>query len=84
MSREIGLASRPGPNDLFLAAGKRLTPRGHGDRLPGMIAEMGPWLREGRIVSVETVVDGLENASKVFIDVLRGANTGKMLVRMVR
>ena len=30
----------------------------------------------------ETVVDGLENAPQAFIDLLDGANTGKMLVRI--
>jgi hypothetical protein len=30
----------------------------------------------------ETVVDGLERAPEAFIDLLRGGNTGKMLVRL--
>jgi NADPH-dependent curcumin reductase CurA len=30
----------------------------------------------------ETVVDGLDNAPQAFIDLLRGANTGKMIVRL--
>ncbi|MER5620076.1 NADP-dependent oxidoreductase [Streptosporangium sp. NPDC002544] len=79
----------PGPNNLFLAVGKRLTLRGfivsdHQARLPDMVAEVGAWLREGRLVSMETVVDGLENAPRAFIDMLRGASTGKMVVRLVR
>ena len=32
--------------------------------------------------AAETVVDGLQNAPQAFIDLLRGANTGKMLVRL--
>ncbi|MEU8377944.1 NADP-dependent oxidoreductase [Streptosporangium sp. NPDC048865] len=79
----------PGPRNLGLAVGKRLTLRGfivsdHPGRLPDMVAEVGAWLREGKITFAETVVDGLENAPQAFIDMLRGANTGKMLVRLAR
>ncbi|WP_440072385.1 NADP-dependent oxidoreductase [Streptosporangium sp. OZ121] len=78
----------PGPRNMGLTVGKRLTLRGfivsdHQARLPDMIAEVGTWLREGKITFTETVVDGLENAPRAFIDMLRGANTGKMLVRLV-
>ena len=40
------------------------------------------WLREGKIAHAETIVDGLDRAPGAFIDLLRGANTGKMLVRL--
>jgi NADPH-dependent curcumin reductase CurA len=75
------------PRNLFLAVGKRLTMRGfiigdHSSRMRDMIAEVGGWLREGRIAADETVVDGLENAPAAFIGLLRGENTGKMIVRL--
>ena len=78
---------QPGPRNLFLAVGKRLTLRGfivtdHGARQPDLIAEIAPAVRDGRIAFRETVVDGLENAPQAFIDLLRGANTGKMLVNL--
>ncbi|MFY9926508.1 MAG: NADP-dependent oxidoreductase [Streptosporangiaceae bacterium] len=77
----------PGPTNIRLVITKRLTLRGfivtdHQDRTPAMIAEVGGWLSEGKISHSETVVDGLENAPDAFIDLLRGANTGKMLVRL--
>jgi NADPH-dependent curcumin reductase CurA len=77
----------PGPRNLALAVGKRLTLRGfivsdHGERMPDLLAEVGPALADGRIVVRETVVDGLAQAPRAFIDLLRGANTGKMLVRL--
>jgi hypothetical protein len=76
-----------GPRNLNQAIGKRLTLRGfivsdHGARTPDLLAEVGPALADGRIVVRETVVDGLERAPQAFIDLLRGANTGKMLVRL--
>ncbi|GAA3142232.1 NADP-dependent oxidoreductase [Planomonospora alba] len=75
------------PRNLFQAVGKRLTLRGfivgdHSTRMPDMIAEVGGWLREGRITADETVVEGLENAPEAFIGLLSGANTGKMVVRL--
>jgi NADPH-dependent curcumin reductase CurA len=50
--------------------------------MPDLLAEVGPALADGRIKVRETVVDGLERAPQAFIDLLRGANTGKMLVRL--
>ena len=76
-----------GPSNLGLVVSKRLTLRGfiiidHQDRLADMVADVSAWLREGKIAHAETVVDGLDRAPGAFIDLLRGANTGKMLVRL--
>jgi NADPH-dependent curcumin reductase CurA len=76
-----------GPGNLNLVITKRLTLRGfivsdHGNRLPDMIADVSGWLRDGKLSHAETVVDGLDHAPEAFIDLLRGANTGKMLVRL--
>ncbi|MGW4470289.1 NADP-dependent oxidoreductase [Nonomuraea sp. NPDC004354] len=75
------------PRNLALAIGKRLTLRGfivsdHMNRMSDMVTEIGGWLREGRISYQETVVDGLENAPEAFLGMLRGENTGKMIVRV--
>ena len=77
----------PGPSNLGLVVSKRLTLRGfiiidHQHRTPDMIADVSGWLREGKITHAETIVDGLDHAPGAFIDLLRGANTGKMLVRL--
>ena len=78
----------PGPRNLSQAVGKRLTLRGfiifdHEDRRAAFVEEVAPLLRDGRITARETVVDGgIEAAPQAFIDLLRGANTGKMLVRL--
>jgi NADPH-dependent curcumin reductase CurA len=55
------------------------------DYLPRMgefYAEMAPWLADGTVKSRETVVDGLEQAPEAFLGLFKGANTGKMLVRL--
>ena len=76
-----------GPDNLTLVIGKRLTLRGfivsdHQDRTPAMIADVSGWLREGKLLHTETVVDGLDQAPSAFINLLRGHNTGKMIVRL--
>ncbi len=76
-----------GPRNLGLAVSKRLTLRGfiivdHGDRMPAMVSDVSGWLAGGQLTHAETVVDGLAQAPGAFIDLLRGGNTGKMLVRL--
>jgi NADPH-dependent curcumin reductase CurA len=76
-----------GPHNLGLVIGKRLTLRGfivsdHQDRLPAMIADVSGWLRDGKLFHAETVIDGLDQAPSAFINLLRGHNTGKMIVRL--
>jgi NADPH-dependent curcumin reductase CurA len=41
-----------------------------------------PHLRAGRMVPDDTVVEGIGNVVDAFIGVLRGANTGKMIVQV--
>lgn len=77
----------PAPRNLMLAIGKQLTLRGFlvgGQRQHSaeFAAKMSAWLADGSVRYDETVVDGLENAPKAFMDLLEGANTGKMLVRL--
>jgi hypothetical protein len=76
-----------GPSNLGLVITKRLTLRGfivsdHQQRMPDMVADISAWLRDGTLSHAETIVDGLDHAPDAFIDLLRGANTGKMLVRL--
>jgi NADPH-dependent curcumin reductase CurA len=77
----------PGPRNLPLLIGKRLTLRGfivsdHMDRYDDFVREVGGWIRDGRLTFEETVLSGIENAVEAFLAMLRGANTGKMLVRL--
>jgi NADPH-dependent curcumin reductase CurA len=77
----------PGPRNLAMTIGKRLTLRGflvfdHADLRPQFEAEVGQWLADGKIVWRETFVDGIDNAVKGFQDLMAGANQGKMLIRL--
>jgi NADPH-dependent curcumin reductase CurA len=77
----------PAPRNLMLAIGKQLTLRGFlvgGQRqyAAEFAGRMAGWLADGTVSYDETVVDGLENAPRAFMDLLDGANTGKMLVRI--
>ena len=44
--------------------------------------EVGAWVREGKLKYKEDIVEGLENAPQAFIGLLRGANFGKLLVKV--
>jgi NADPH-dependent curcumin reductase CurA len=77
---------RPGPN-LMSVVRKRL-------KIEGLIVtdkperfaewrEIGaPWVADGSLHYREHVVDGLENAPEAFIDLLRGHNFGKLVIRV--
>ena len=76
----------PGPN-LAAVLVNRVTIRGflvsdHADRRPQFLADCGRWLREGKLKYREDVVQGLEKAPEALIGLLRGQNTGKMLVQV--
>jgi leukotriene B4 12-hydroxydehydrogenase/15-oxo-prostaglandin 13-reductase len=43
--------------------------------------QMLSWILDGRLRYLETIVEGFENTPRAFFGVLRGENTGKMLVR---
>jgi NADPH-dependent curcumin reductase CurA len=77
----------PGPRNLALLIGKRLTLRGllvgdHYDLQPQFAEEVGGWIREGRLRYRETVVEGIESNVDAFLGMLRGENIGKMIVTL--
>jgi NADPH-dependent curcumin reductase CurA len=51
-------------------------------RFPEGLARLGRWLADGKLTYREDVTDGLENAPRAFIGMLRGENHGKALVRI--
>ncbi|WP_026314203.1 NADP-dependent oxidoreductase [Actinomadura flavalba] len=87
ISRYNDTEPAPGPDNLFLAVGKRLTLRGfivgdHSRLMKDYVTRAAGWLRDGTLRTDETVVDGIDNAADAFLGLLRGANTGKMLVHL--
>ncbi|GAA3796448.1 NADP-dependent oxidoreductase [Cellulomonas soli] len=76
----------PGPDNMATIITQGLTLRGFtlGDHLQHygqFTTDMSAWFQAGRIVFDETVVDGIDHAVDAFLDLLRGANIGKMVVR---
>ncbi len=73
------------PRNLALMIGKRITMRGmlvndHASLKDTFIAEVAPLIASGELRYRENVVDGLAQAPEAFLAMLRGENTGKMLV----
>jgi NADPH-dependent curcumin reductase CurA len=78
---------QPGPRNLAYVVSKRLRIEGfiildHLDRFPAFVAEVGPWVREGKLQYRETVLDGIDAIPRAFVGLFHGANIGKMLVRV--
>lgn len=77
----------PGPDNLANVITRALTLKGFtlaaylqlGAEFQEKIA---PWFAEGKIAYDETIVDGIDHTVDAFLDMMRGANTGKMLVRI--
>lgn len=54
----------------------------HNDLAGEYAARAAEWLADGRLSLRETSIDGIEKAVDAFLGVLRGDNTGKMVVRL--
>ncbi|MCZ7460452.1 NADP-dependent oxidoreductase [Streptomyces sp. WMMC940] len=79
----------PGPRNLALVIGKRLRLQGmlvndHRALQGQFVQEVGGWLASGALKYDETVVEGIENGFDAFLGLLRGQNTGKMIVSLTR
>ncbi|MEH6375450.1 NADP-dependent oxidoreductase [Streptomyces sp. KLMMK] len=76
---------QPGPHNMIAIIGKRLRLQGmivrdHQALQPQFVQEVGGWVRSGELKYRETVINGVENAVDAFLGMLRGENTGKMIV----
>ncbi|NGO79240.1 NADP-dependent oxidoreductase [Streptomyces sp. YC504] len=77
------------PRNLAMLIGKRLRMQGmlvmdHQDMAPQFIQETAGWVASGELKYRETFVEGIENGVDAFLGVLRGDNTGKMIVNPVK
>jgi NADPH-dependent curcumin reductase CurA len=79
--------SAPGPDNLanLITRGLRLegfTLGHHMQHAPEFRDRMTAWFSAGKIAYDETIVDGIDHAVDAFLDMMRGGNIGKMLVRI--
>jgi len=77
----------PGPDNMVNIISRGLTLEGftlgnYTHVFPEFAAKMGPWLASGDVVHDETIVDGIENSADAFLQLMRGGNVGKMLVKV--
>jgi NADPH-dependent curcumin reductase CurA len=80
-------APTPGPSNLSLIVGKRLTMKGmivsdSLNRLGEFIQEASGYVKAGKLHNQETVVKGIENAVDAFLGLFHGSNVGKMVVEL--
>jgi len=76
-----------GPRNLVNIIGRSLRMQGfivsdYVDMVPQFYADMGDWIRAGKLRWQETVLEGISEAPNAFIGLFRGDNAGKMLVRL--
>ena len=77
----------PGPDNMANILTRGLTLKGftlgsYVHLAPEFTQKMAGWFADGKIAYDETIVDGVENAVDAFLDMMRGGNVGKMLVRV--
>ncbi len=56
--------------------------RDYGSQFRDFITDMSGWLREGQVKYREDITDGLENAPRELIGLLKGENFGKKIIRV--
>ncbi|MEU3371443.1 NADP-dependent oxidoreductase [Streptomyces sp. NPDC006660] len=77
----------PGPSNMVMVIGKRLQLKGilvgdHYGMQEQFVGEVGGWLASGELKYNETFVEGVEHGVDAFLGMLRGENTGKMVVTL--
>ncbi|MFF1482574.1 NADP-dependent oxidoreductase [Streptomyces sp. NPDC058301] len=77
----------PGPRNMAMIIGKRLRLQGilvgdHAALQPQFVQEVAGWIASGELKYGETVVAGIDKGVDAFLGMLRGENTGKMVVSL--
>ena len=76
-----------GPRNMVQIIGKQLTVRGflvtpHYDLFDTFAQEVGGWISSGQMKFDETIIEGIDNTPAAFMGLLKGQNTGKMIVKL--
>ncbi|WP_328326195.1 NADP-dependent oxidoreductase [Streptomyces sp. NBC_00455] len=85
ISQYNSTGATPAPRNLALVIGKRLRLQGmlvgdHSALQPQFVKDVAGWIASGELKYQETVVEGVEQGVEAFLGLLRGENTGKMIV----
>lgn len=80
-------APEMGPRLFMIFVGRRVNMRGFivsdfVQHWPAALKQMGEWIRTCKIKYREDIVQGIENAPRAFIGLLRGENFGKLQVQL--
>ena len=88
MIGQYNVTERPsGPRNMFMIVTKSLRLQGfilsnYLNLRPAFDKDLAAWYAAGKIKSRETVFQGIEQAPNAFLGLFKGANTGKMLVKL--
>jgi NADPH-dependent curcumin reductase CurA len=87
VSAMAAVTEQPAIGELIQAVLRRATLRGfivrdHEDLRPEFEARVGAWLQSGELVDRTTVYEGIGAAPEAMVQLLRGGNVGKALVRL--
>lgn len=77
----------PGPRNIMQVVIRRLTVRGfividYLDQSERALAELGQWVRDGRIAHAEDIQEGIEKAPRTLMRLFQGENLGKQLLKV--
>jgi NADPH-dependent curcumin reductase CurA len=89
MISQYNLARPEGIHNLMSIIANRVLMQGfivsdHYALRPEFNAEMGDWLKQGRIKYREDLTQGIENAPAAFIGILKGENFGKAVIEIAK
>ena len=55
----------------------------HSDEFPEALADLRQWVSNGQLTWREDVIDGLENAPAALASLYQGANSGRLVVKVI-